>query len=60
MQFNTAFNLFPINSSREGLKADDKSVGESVSEIMEDNHFSSQRWEEKIGRDGEREDGERR
>ena len=60
MQFNTLHLIFSTNSCREGSKADDKSVGESVLEIMEDNHFSSQRWEEKRGRDGAREDGERR
>ena len=38
--------IFSINSGGEGLKANNKSVGESVLEIMEDNHFSSRQWEE--------------
>lgn len=58
MQFNTAFNLFPETPAEKGLKADNKSVGESALEIMEDNHFSTVGREE--GRDGEREDRERR
>lgn len=41
--------IVSINSSREVLKASNKSVGESASEMKKDNHFSSQRWGEKRG-----------
>lgn len=50
MRFNAAFNLFhklrqgerEREREREGLKGDDKSVGETVLEIMAANHFLSQ------------------
>ncbi len=49
--------IFSTNSIREGLKADNKSVGESVLKIMEDNHFLSHGGKTR-GRDGEMEDRE--
>lgn len=46
MWCNTAFNLFHKLLQREGLKGDNKSIGEPVLEIMEANHFLSQQLEE--------------
>lgn len=48
--------MVSINSSKEVIKADYKSVSRSVLEIKKDNHFSGQT----SGRDGEWEDREKR